>query len=271
MKVSLAVLRARAGIGSLLSNENSNPKIAKNTKIGQHTAVLHLAPGDMSGHEVCPKRSPGCSAACLHFAGAPQYMGAKTKARIARTKLFFADRNTFMNILALEIAAHIKRAHKLGLEPSIRLNGTSDICYEAKKFIIFAGVDLLDSGWNKQATNIIDMFPTVQFYDYTAIPNRRVPLNYNLTFSMKENNNADVTTALRQGLNIAVVFPTPTLPDTMNIDGVAYSVINGDEHDFRPADPSPCVVGLKAKGKKGKSDSTGFVRRDKSLGDLLAA
>jgi hypothetical protein len=73
-----------------LSPPDANPKVKKNQKIGVLTTVLHLAPGNMSGHEVCPKRSPGCSAACLHFAGDPSRLERKTTARVKRTNLFFA-------------------------------------------------------------------------------------------------------------------------------------------------------------------------------------
>lgn len=271
MSYSLKALRERAGVRTLLSNENSNPKTAKNQKVGYHTAVLHLAPGNMSGHEVCPKRSPGCSAACLHFAGNPLYQDVKTTARIARTKLYFRDRNLFMNLLALELSSHVKRAKKLGLKPAVRLNGTSDICFEIKKFILFPEVAAKIAGGNKKATNIVDMFPRIMFYDYTAVLRGPTPKNYHLTFSMKENNPEDVLAALSKGLNIAVVFPSSTLPETFNIGGRELPVVNGDEHDFRPLDTTPCVVGLRAKGSLGKQDSSGFVIRDESPRDLLAA
>ena len=258
----LSDLRARAGVRPLLSSENSNPKVAKNAKVGHLTAVLHLAPGNMSGHEVCPKRSPGCSAACLHFAGNPLHQDAKTKARIARTKALFADRNVFMNLLALEIDSHIRKAEKKGQKPSFRLNGTSDIVWEKKSFILFPEVAAKLKEANKIATNVIAMFPTAQFYDYTAIPRRTPPSNYHLTFSMKENNMVDVVAALNSGFNIAVVFPTATLPQEFDIEGSVLRVVDGDEHDYRPLDPSPCVIGLKAKGAPGKQDTSGFVHRN---------
>ena len=34
-----------------------------------YSAVLHLAPADRSGHEVCPFRSAGCTQACLNLSG----------------------------------------------------------------------------------------------------------------------------------------------------------------------------------------------------------
>jgi len=262
-------LRARAGVRSLLSDEGSNPKIAKNEKLGVSTAVLHLAPGNMSGREVCPKRSAGCTAACLHFAGSPAYMTAKTQARLKRTRLFFDDRNLFMNILVLEIAAHVRRADRKNLIAAVRLNGTSDIVWERKKFVLFPEVrEFLARKFptaNLEQKEITRIFPTVQFYDYTAIPGRDSPENYHLTFSMKEDNMLDVIAEMKRGRNIAAVFPVGEVPSTF----LGLPVIDGDETDYRPADPSPCVVGLKVKGLRGKADNTGFVH--KSHSDLLAA
>lgn len=265
MTESLNALHKRAGVRSLLSAPGSNPKILKNNKLGVLTAVLHLAPGDMSGHEVCPKRSPGCTAACLHFAGSPAYMSGKTTARIARTKLLFSDRNLFMNILVLEIAKHLKLAEKQNMEAAIRLNGTSDVVWERKQFILFPGVQKLLGLEGKK--NIIELFPTVQFYDYTAISGRTPPPNYHLTFSAKEQNSNDVLTEIKRGSNIAVVFQGK-LPVQITLGGKKLVVINGDEHDYRPVDLQGVVVGLKAKGVKGKRDTSGFVHSLPSNDDI---
>ncbi|WOF44305.1 hypothetical protein KNJ79_05080 [Sphingopyxis indica] len=265
----LADLRARAGVRTLLSDLGSNPKVAKNDKLNVSTAVLHLAPGNMSGREVCPKRSAGCTAACLHFAGSPAYMTTKTQARLKRTRLFFDDRNLFMNILALEIAAHAIRAERKGMKPAIRLNGTSDIVWEKKKFILFPEVKAYLARKfpvSDREQNVIDrIFPTLQFYDYTAIPGRESLGNYHLTFSLKEDNMKEVIAEMKRGRNIAVVFPAAEIPS----EYLGLPVVDGDETDYRPADPSPCVVGLKVKGLKGKADTSGFVQ--KSHSDLLAA
>ena len=268
----LNVLRKRAGVHSLLSAINTNPKIAKNGKLGILTGILHLAPGDMSGHEVCPKRSPGCSAACLHYAGSPAYQTGKTTARIARTKLLFADRNMFMNILVLEMAEHIEKAKTLNLEPSFRLNGTSDIVWERKSFILWPetaeALRVINEDINLAAKNVIEMFPTTAFYDYTAIAKRNPPENYYLVFSAKEQNMNDVAFEMGRGTNIAVVFPTKDLPTQL----WGREVINGDEHDYRPADPLGVIVGLKAKGTKGRKDTSGFIYRviDSGKQDIFA-
>lgn len=230
--------------GTLLSAINSNPKIAKNEKLGVLGAVLHLAPANMSGYEVCPGRSPGCTAACLHYAGAALYQDNKTKARIRRTKMFFEAREFFMTQLHKEIAAHVRRAERMGLKPSIRLNGTSDIIWERKRVLGRA--------------NIMEHFPDVQFYDYTKLPRdpSGLPVNYHLTVSLSESNQDKIAKAIEWGYNIAAVFEG-TLPD----EYLGLPVINGDETDYRPADPNGCVVGLVVKGPKGKSDDSGFVIR----------
>ena len=46
-----------------------NPKVLKGIKQGYNTYILHLAPAKLSGHEVCPKRTVGCTDSCLNLAG----------------------------------------------------------------------------------------------------------------------------------------------------------------------------------------------------------
>ena len=92
------------------------------------------------------------------------------------------------------------------------------------------------------------MFPTMQFYDYTKLPNRRnLPSNYHLTFSRSESNEH----LIPQGMNVAVVFDT--LPETF----MGRKVIDGTDTDLRFLDPQGVVVGLVAKGKA-KKDNSGF-------------
>jgi hypothetical protein len=241
-----------------LSPPDANPKVKKNQKIGVLTTVLHLAPGNMSGHEVCPKRSAGCSAACLHFAGDPSRLERKTKARVAKTRLFFSDRNLFMNILVLELLAHVRAAKRKGMKPGARLNGTSDIVWEKKRFILFPEVA---AQLGRSGDNIIDLFPEMSFYDYTKIPGRTSPANYHLTFSESETNSVEVAREMARGMNIASVF-VGGLPG----NHLGRTVIDGDEHDYRPADPARVVVGLKVKGVKGKADRSGFVQNSVVLG-----
>ena len=239
------LLKASGLRGPLLTPPANQPKIMKNEKRGYYTAALHLAPASLSGFNTCAGSSPGCRAACIHYAGNPLYLAAKTKARIARTKLYFEQRSLFFELLHLEIAAHARTAERFHLRPAVRLNATSDIDFVQSNVLM------------------ITQFSEVAFYDYTSVINRLArpgrPSNYHLTFSLKENNLPQAERAARLGFNVAVVFPTATLPATYTLGGLELPVINGDEHDFRPLDPKGCIVGLKAKGR-GKLDETGFIQ-----------
>jgi hypothetical protein len=223
-----------------------NPKLLKGQKKGYLSSVLHLAPADLSGKNTCPKATAGCKAACLNTAGRGGIFkkGETTntiqQARIRKTKMFFENRNQFMLDLVKEIQATIKKAEKQGLIPVFRLNGTSDLSWE--KYEVISG------------KNIFQMFPEVQFYDYTKILGRKVSHipNYHLTFSKADGNDMDVRLAASNGMNIAAVFKE--LPEKY----IGRPVINGDETDLRFLDPKGVIVGLKAKGKA-KKDTTGFV------------
>ena len=142
-----------------------NPKTLKGMAQGYMTYILHLAPANLSGQEVCPKRTAGCTDACLNLAGRGgmfkkgETTNAIQQARIRKTKLFFADRDTFMAMLVKDITLAIKQSEKAGLIPAIRLNGTSDLSFEKYGFT--------DKGVFYQ--NIFARFPNVQFYDYTKV------------------------------------------------------------------------------------------------------
>ena len=142
--------------------------------------------------------------------------------------------------LTVEIIKTKTKAEKQGLIPVFRLNGTSDLAWE--KYEVANG------------KNIFQMFPEVQFYDYTKINNRKVSHipNYHLTFSKADGNDMDTRIAMSNGMNVAVVFKN--VPETY----LGRPVINGDETDLRFLDPKGVIVGLKAKGKA-KKDTTGFV------------
>ena len=218
----------------------SNTKTLKGEALGYRTYIMHLAPARVSGYQVCPMASAGCSDACLNLSGMGRFSNVQA-ARIAKTRWFFEDRKMFMAQLVKEIAAAVKSCAKQNLIPVFRLNGTSDIRWENQTVM----------GHN----NVMDMFPSVQFYDYTKIPNRyNVPSNYHLTFSRSESNDQDIlwTEYRLMRHNVAVVFDT--IPATYR----GIPVVDGTLDDLRFLDPQNVVVGLKANGK-GKQDRSGFV------------
>ena len=233
-----------------------NPKILKGLAAGYNTYILHLAPANLSGYETCPKRTTGCTAACLNTAGrGGMFKKGETtnviqKARIRKTQMFFEDRITFMNLLVKDIELGIKQSKRLGLTPVFRLNGTSDLAFEK-----------YEVNRNGQTyTNIFYAFPEVTFYDYTKILGRKIKMipNYSLTFSAADGNDADVYRAIAEGYNVATVFglkKTEPMPETY----LGRTVFNGDDSDLRFLDPKNVIVGLYAKGKA-KKDTSGFVR-----------
>lgn len=243
-----------------------NPKTLKGQKKGYLTFILHLAPAKLSGYQVCASSTVGCRAACLNTAGrGGMFKGGHTaamagaemvehvrdgslhnhiqSARIARTKLYFENREQFLSQLVKEIRSGIKSAARKKLTPVFRLNGTSDVRWEK------VSVDGMD--------NVMTLFPDIQFYDYTKHYNRSdLPKNYHLTFSLAESNKEHAKIAAQHGLNVAAVF-RKILPSRYTLD-VSREVINGDESDLRFLDPRGVIVGLKSKGK-GKKDTSGFV------------
>lgn len=221
----------------------NNQKVEKSLKDGYLTFILHLAPATLSGKEVCPKRTPGCTASCLNTSGhggmfkAGETTNVVQDARIRRTKMFWDQREEFIATLKHEIVLAKKQALKLGIKLCIRLNGTSDL------------------SWEKYG--VIEAFPEVQFYDYTKVRGRKVSHlpNYHLTFSKAESNDMDVRLALSAGMNVAVVF-AGDLPSTY----MGREVVCGDDSDLRFLDPRGVVIGLTAKGRA-KNDMSGFVVR----------
>jgi len=222
----------------------ANPKIQKGTKLGYLSFILHLAPSDLSGKNTCPKATKGCIAACLNTAGRGGMFkkGENTnviqKARIRKTVAFFFDREQFMKDLYQDIVKAKKFAEKQGLIPVFRLNGTSDLSWE--KYTV-----------GSSDMNLFQLFPTVQFYDYTKVLGRKVSQypNYHLTFSKADGNDADVAAALEQGMSVVAVY-----------DEIPAGVPSADETDLRFLDAKGVMLGLKAKGRA-KKDYSGFVIR----------
>lgn len=238
-----------------------NPKILKGQRHGYMTFILHLAPSDVSGYNTCAKASAGCKAACLNLAGrggmfaAGQSTNVVQRARIRKTRMFFENRAEFMAMLVDDIERAIVYAQKRGYTPVFRLNGTSDLAWE--KYPVQAR--------GQEYANVFLAFPGIQFYDYTAIPRRRVSNlpNYHLTFSAKENNQQDVAWAIKAGMNVALVFDLPKsqpMPDTY----AGLMVFNADESDLRFLDPRGVICGLYIKGRntmRQMARDSGFARK----------
>jgi len=240
-----------AGYRPLLTTEST--KTSKGEKLGYLTGILYLAPAEEAGGKnICPASSPGCRRDCLFTAGRGKF-DAIRDARIRKTQFYFSDPEAFLASLRFDISKLERDAAKEGLTPVVRVNGTSDL--------------------PKLAQQMAREFPHILHYDYTKIPgaHRRTLPNYDITFSLSEENEHHAKTALSEGLNLAVVFnvrPGQPLPD----EYMGHKVIDGDEHDLRfldgkAPDGRPVIVGLRAKGDaKKQSEENGFVIRVEDLG-----
>lgn len=218
---------------SYLGGTSTSMKTRLSEENGTLTYIIYLAPADLSGYNVCPC-SKWCKRFCLNGSGHSKIdiLSGKNniqKARIKKAIAFFENKNAFMFALIHEIKKAMKKAEKLGLNFAIRLNGTSDLSPE----------DFVYNG-----KNILEIFPDVQFYDYTKVPARLSLLNkyenYDLTFSFDGHNWKSAEKFLQNGGKVAVVFAGHNLP----VSYKDYQVVNGNNYDMRFLDPAQSIIGL---------------------------
>ena len=177
---------------------NTDSKTRKGKAFGYLTGITYLAPANEAGvGNMCSHSSAGCRDSCLFTAGRGG-MPSVVEARIAKTVFLVEDREAYLDQLIGEVRALVRKADKDGLTPCIRPNGTTDKPWEKMK---------------RAGKSIMEMFPAVQFYDYTKNPNRaiahaagKMPSNYHLTFSRSEANDKDVARVMKVKGNVAVVF-----------------------------------------------------------------
>ena len=231
---------------------DTNAKTVKGEQLGFLTGILYLAPSDISGFQVCPMaKIAQCEKACLYSAGRGAFTSIQN-ARIKKTQYFFNDRQDFMLNLVKDIEKGIKQADKAGLTLLIRLNGTSDIKWENVHF------DYEFMNGKIRSITIFDLFPEIQFYDYSKQVNRiDLPKNYDLTFSYSGvvSFQPYVKKAIDNQMRIATVFrKVEDIPTSF----LGLPVVSGDNSDIRHLDDQNSIVALYAKGKA-KKDYSGFV------------
>lgn len=231
--------------GNLIAS-GGDAKTIKGDKLGYATAIMYLAPADLAGGiNLCPFAViADCKDPCLNTAGHGKFNSVQ-EARIRKTVLFRDNRKEFFKRLDADLDKFQRRCGTYHHKPAVRLNGTSDIQWEAI------------SPW------IFENYPNLTYYDYTKIYKRvykRLPDNYHLTLSYSGANPAyakSVEEAHKDtGAGVAKVFRKKEyfLGEVAN----NTNWVDGDEHDLRFLDPKWATVCLAAKGKA-KEDDTGFV------------
>ena len=233
----------------------NNAKTVKGDGSEYLTAILYMTPykvwvetlGRYSNS--CPMaEQAGCIDACLNTAGRGAFNNVQS-ARMRKAQWFYNDRTSFMKQLYHDIQKFSNYCKKRGIQPCVRLNGTTDIRWE------------LIPAMPHSLMNIFEQFPEVQFYDYTKIANRKckdIP-NYHLTWSYS-NANPEYAKLLdkviENGMNAAVVFRSEYKKSLW----CTYPVVDGDKDDLRFLDPKGRhIIALYAKGAA-KKDTSGFVQ-----------
>lgn len=250
----------------LFSTENA--KAAKASGFGYLNAVHYMAPHDLGGvGNLCSHASAQCIALCLgHYSGQAGMVtnletdtNAARESRKLKAQLFMRSRNDYMNRLARDIIKLDAQAARDGLQLCVRLNGSTDIVWERVSFQIDARTAkaLRLPEYVGRIMTLPQMFPAIQFVEYTKNPTRlgKAPRNLDLTLSYSGANARACVDALLAGHNVAMVFHGG-LPASF----AGFPVIDGDKHDLRHLDTKGgFIVGLSPKGRKAKRDASGFV------------
>jgi hypothetical protein len=136
-----------------------------------------------------------------------------------------------MRLLIHELKKYQNKAARMGMGFSVRLNGTSDLSP-----VLFKDPDT--------GKNILELFPDIQFYDYTKVPSRIKLMqqysNYDLTLSYNGYNWDECQRFLDAGGKVAVVFFSEKLPKSFH----GYPICDGNSYDMRYLDPASHIVGL---------------------------
>ena len=237
---------------------SSDPKTIKSLIDGILTGIMYGAPANGSGEwNDCPYASLGCTMACLNTAGHggigldQDKLNPVQIARLKRSAFFHTRRSEFWIMLIRDIDRLVRRARKLGLIPAVRLNGTTDVKWESQPVVI-DGVKIAD--------NIMQLYSDVVFYDYTKWPYAKrptesLPINYHLTFSRSESNEAQIAENIAHGRNVTVVVDIPSRDHTTAIPGTWREIptFDADRSDFRPNDPTGRILILRYKSAKASS------------------
>jgi len=179
----------------------------------------------------CVGASKECIQACLVYSGHNTSDPYNTVIKTAKLTALLKDPNAFGAMLFHACRRHLQ-APRASYAGFVRLNVFSDIPWE----LVFP-----------------ELFGNVQgqFFDYTKVPYRKTPSNYDLTFSYSGRNYEDMTNELRRGHRVAVVFLTK--PNALPSTFLGFPVVDGTLNDARPLDPAPVIVGLVYKIAKGQA------------------
>lgn len=202
--------------------------------------LLPMADRATGGTTLCAFSTDECRAACLTFSGQVTNHDYNTMVKQGTTLALLRHPAAFVRVLVEACRNHFQCSGSYF--PYVRLNVLSDIPWE------------LFTPW------LFKMFPGRNykgrkhaFYDYTKIPGRVTPENYDLTFSYASTDPVPHAAAMREvahGRRLAVVFLLPgkhRKNKPLPREWFGLPVVDGDEHDVRPREPGGVIVGLRYK------------------------
>jgi hypothetical protein len=178
------------------------------------------------------------------------------------TQAFLRDPEAFMLALDDEVGKMAAKAAADGAQLGIRLNTLSDVP-------------------PKVYADLFRRYPDVIFYDYTKLDSKAIAPNHHLTYSSTgvsdpargvvnpHSNWSRMRSRMDGGDNVAMSFTVSAkrgepLPKFV-VDaetGKRYRVVDGDTHDFRPADKVPAGEDGVIIGLRNKDDGTLSMSRE---------
>jgi hypothetical protein len=205
-------------------------------RMGETQGPSRRAPQGDQSLTFCAGSNEFCRGSCLVYTGQHAADPYNLKLKVATSVALVSEPTAFMRMLVENIERFGREQRQCRKVPCYRLNVLSDLPWE----LIYP--------------ELFERFGRDQFYDYTKVENRRVPGNYDLTFSFSGTNWKRVTgrgadhcqRELDRGVRVAVVFfarRAKDYPLPSRFQG--YDVIDGTTHDFRFTDPGGIVVGLR--------------------------
>jgi hypothetical protein len=240
--------------GSILTSESHKIAVSNSHHEGEYlSTITYLLPFNLSGVNVCDNSTPSCRAICLGYKSGHadmikqgENMNDTRLARLRRVWLMTRYNKTFMRKLVKELTTFCKRAHKKGVTPVYRFNGSSDL--EVENFTMENGENMIEYFGREYG---------LIAYDYTKSLSRalkyvkgEMPTNYHLTFSYTPETVTESKIALDAGVNVAVAFDTKDKNDFLGKRFLGSTIIDGDLHDLRFTDPQGgYIVGLTKKGR----------------------
>jgi len=148
--------------------------------------------------------------------------------KIKYTSALYRNPEGFIRLLVESIARKERNMAKAGKTLYVRLNVLADV------------------PWELFCPGLFRRFRTLQFYDYTKVPDRLIergsPENYHLSFSFSGANKDLCLQELNRGRFVTVVFVPPKgvgrekLPIRLDEDFWGLPVLSGDLYDARPLD-----------------------------------